>query len=561
LVLALTGSGIALIPGCAGQQPDYPDVPVDGGAIDIHCHLFNGSDLPVTRFLTQVVLTEQEAAAESIETQSTVVDPTVVERLIDLLTRGLLQDTPTAVEETKFLERRAPKMSSGTLKGARQQVIDRTARFLQQSDQPESFTTLSGGEQTLRQQILQAAGSSPEAIAPSTSEGYREVAARAVASNTGIGLLARWVALFFRYRHDLADELAKATRANGREPRLLVPSMVDYAHWLGQDSATGSSLPEQVEAFDHIARRRGQTAVHGMVGFDPLRTVFYRRNKPYQGFASKPFDPVALARNALTVHGFVGLKVYPPMGFKPIGNTDAQGYQQQVIAKLGSVHGLGKDLDKAMAEAFDLCIELDAPILTHARFSIGAGPNYAARADPAYWVDVLNKRQWRNLRLCLAHMGYFRLWNGSTTEGAATDRKTWEWTAGRYIKAHPDSHVYVDISYLTEVLGEGGEARRRAAAKLRQWIGECDPDVRHILYGTDWTMVGREPDFPNYTSEVVKFLRDDCQLNEEQLDRIMMANAVRYLGLNPGEKTRKRLTAFYDRHGLPISRLPGGDAN
>lgn len=558
LFLALAGSGIALMPGCAGTTEPFPDIPVEGGAIDVHCHLFNGTDLPVTRFLSQVVLAEHEPQAEAITPQGGIVDPTIVERLIRLLTHGLLRDAPTAVEETRYLERRTPKLQTATLKGARQQVVDRTAGFLEQGSQPEGFAALSGGDATLRQQILEAAGSSPESITPNMSVDYQQIAARAVASNSAIGLIARWVALFFRYRHELADELATATRRNGREPRMLVPSMVDYAHWLGEDAVKGSTLPEQVETFSHIARRHGNTAVHGMVGYDPLRAVFFKRRAVYDSFTNPPFDPLALARQALEESGFIGLKIYPPMGFRPIGNTDGQGYQDRVKTALGGMSGLGRDLDTAMAEAFDLCIEQGAPILTHARYSIGAGPNYAARADPAYWVDVLKKSRWRNLRLCLAHMGYFQPWNSSTTIGREPNRRTWEWTAGNYIKANPKSDVYIDISYLTEVLGGGDEMRRRMADKLREWIDECDPDVRHVLYGTDWTMVGREPDFPNYTSVVVKFLRYECELDDQQLDRVMMGNAIRFLGLLPGEKTRQRLTEFYERHDLPLSRLPGG---
>ena len=100
------------------------------------------------------------------------------------------------------------------------------------------------------------------------------------------------------------------------------------------------------------------------------------------------------------------------------------------------------------------------------------------------------------------------------------------------------------------MLASGADERHRIATSLREWIGECDPDVRHVLYGTDWTMVGREPDFPRYTSEIVTFFRSDCGLDETQLDRVMMTNAIRFLGLLPGDETRKRLEAFYRRHGL-----------
>ena len=273
----ITRRDTPMLPGCSGT--DYPDIPVSGGATDIHCHLFNGTDLPVTRFLTQVVLSENEVRSDAVAPQAGVVDPTIAEHLIELLTRGLLRDTPTAVQETEFLERRAPKMASATLRGAQQQVIERTAAFLESGGR-DGVVTQSGGDEALRLQILDATRVPRDAVAPATSEEFSDIVAQAVRSNTGIGRLARWVALFFRYRHDLADELAEATRANGKEPRMLVPLMVDYAHWLGEDTAPGSSLPQQVVVFDHIARRRNKAPVHGMVRFDPLRAVFFARGCP-----------------------------------------------------------------------------------------------------------------------------------------------------------------------------------------------------------------------------------------------------------------------------------------
>ena len=44
------------LPGCGGTRPKLPPAPTTGQLIDVHCHLFNGTDLPITRFLTRVAL-------------------------------------------------------------------------------------------------------------------------------------------------------------------------------------------------------------------------------------------------------------------------------------------------------------------------------------------------------------------------------------------------------------------------------------------------------------------------------------------------------------------------
>src|SRR3954453_18750490 len=95
------------------------------------------------------------------------------------------------------------------------------------------------------------------------------------------------------------------------------------------------------------------------------------------------------------------------MAFKPMGNTDGQGYPDLVTKHLGGAEGLGHHLDEQLARLYDLCISLDAPIIAHAAYSQGAGPEYAQRADPFYWTKVLANPRWQRLRLCLAHQGRF----------------------------------------------------------------------------------------------------------------------------------------------------------
>ncbi len=243
----------------------------------------------------------------------------------------------------------------------------------------------------------------------------------------------------------------------------------------------------------------------------------------------------------MTTHGFLGLKVYPPMGFKATGNTDEQSYPSEVIRALpGGVAGLGSDLDEAMSQAFELCLEFDAPIIAHANNSVARGAGYGMRAAPAHWIKALEKRP--RLRICLAHQGRFCWREDPLPAGVPASESTWEWTIGRYVRNNPDSHLYMDISYLSEVLDAG--SARYHADQLKAWIRKCDREARHIVYGTDWIMLGREQEVGTYGSRIARFLGKDCGLDERRIDRIMAGNALRFLGLNAGP-TRTRILIRY----------------
>lgn len=57
------------------------------------------------------------------------------------------------------------------------------------------------------------------------------------------------------------------------------------------------------------------------------------------------------------------------------------------------------------------------------------------------------------------------------------------------------------------------------------------------------------------------YLRRDCRWSDAMIDRVFVTNALRFFGLQPGEKTYKRLVAFYERDDLDASRLPSVDGN
>lgn len=213
----------------------------------------------------------------------------------------------------------------------------------------------------------------------------------------------------------------------------------------------------------------------------------------------------------------------------------------------------GKDpsgeLDKVLDDLYFLCVDLGAPILTHAYPSNGANDRYGYRADPFYWVPVLERHP--ELRVCFGHFGRFDA-KSEKAPASTWPEQSWEWTIGRHIKANPGSPIVADLSYFSEVFGDRDE-RGRLAKHLTAFIREFDQGVSHIVYGSDWIMLGKEPGYQNYAESVERFLRDDCRLDESARRRIFRDNAVRFMGLGRSDRTRQRLTRFYDKHDLSAS--------
>jgi predicted TIM-barrel fold metal-dependent hydrolase len=550
--LRLGGAALATsaLPGCA-SRPEYQDTAPTGHLIDAHCHLFNGTDLPITTFLTRLALRQYDETVCDLNPDTlrslTVEDPTFVESLIDLLVRLLLGSTPTARTERALLE----GDHTTTEDSEKLRILNLTERKLSDflAEPPAAAATpRDKRDASLREALRQEAEdtANPDGLRTLST---RDAAKALVRSPRLGGQIIRWAMLFFRSRQSLAQELIRASDSWGRPPLMLVPMMVDYAHWLGQTTRKGSSFFDQIALYGALSRR-SPVPIHGMVPFDPLRSVFWTEGR-HGRFETPEFDPLILAEEALTQHGFLGLKLYPPMGFRATGNeTEDAKYPEPAVAALSlPKNRLGPALDAAMTRAFDFCLRHDAPMLAHANNSIAAGTGYGRRADPWFWIRALQDRP--GLRICLAHGGGF-CWR-SDAPGLPAGQSSWEWAIGHYIRKTPTSHLYMDISYFSEAL-ETGSRTRHITDQLKSWIHDCDPEVRHIIFGTDWIMLDKEPKSHLYGRKVMEFLTEACGLTEAQLNRVMWQNAMRFLGLDSG-KTRERLLAFYNGRRPPWTEI------
>lgn len=560
-----------LLAACTGTRAQPGAVPpVRSRLIDVHNHVFNGSDLPTVRFIKIVILKHYPKQAVKV---LDIDDKDVIDQLLALLTFIVGRTrAPTAFVESRVLDLEQPQLAlntdgpdneSAVISAIAEFSVDRALAVDSQAlENPSGF-------RKLRRAVLTAAGESGVGVSdePITKSQTEEIARKAYRSKFDLGLLLRWFALFTRYRYVLVEQLTRDHRSQGFDSVLSCPALIDYDHWLGE-RVDRSPLPAQVSVMGRLARRKSGPVVHGYVGFDPLRQV------AWEAGTFKAYEPIALVRRAIREEGFVGVKLYSPMGFRPMGNSDpCQTYPDidsvnQILGKPGADSAtqdckprpadgsreLGEKLDRAMTKLFDTCVAESASILAHTNDSNGAAQDFSKRADPAYWLPVLQR--WPTLRVGLAHFGSFTARSVGSPSGAGLPEASWEWTVGRFIKQYPNAPVYYDISYLVEMVGLAKTDYDRYAATLRAWVKEFDPECRHLMFGTDWTMLGLDPAYEGYTARVYDFFGKDIGFDKARMDRLFWSNAAAFLDLQDTGVARARLLKFYARNGLPESRLP-----
>lgn len=267
-------------------------------------------------------------------------------------------------------------------------------------------------------------------------------------------------------------------------------------------------------------------------------------------------DPHDLVDDAINNHGFLGVKLYPPMGFRAWNNGDgkikfASAMKQYVDVAYPGIGDkqLGQLIDAELEKLYRYCAANGVPILAHAYNSNQADDCTGWRASPQYWGEVIDKfsTPQNPLRLCLGHFGSFSAHTKFQT-CSDFDAKAWEVIIGRILAKPGAQFVFADLSYLSEALDRsaGWQARRKKMGdQFKSFIAGNDPLAEHICYGSDWIMLGREAGHEHYHVALGDFLRDDVQLDAAQFNNIYFGNAGRFLGLRPGDQNRARLDKFY----------------
>lgn len=516
--------------------------------IDVHCHVFNGKDIPCRAFIRIVVFENfpelvdigARGFFEGIGDRAKLGAANTIVAMIEASAPSVPDERDCVVNDRCSWIWPSFGGLPGRDAGASQQNLDDqlVQDYLRlKSGQPrEKF--FKGDEWKDEIENLDAfMGTLVETDAISSDAGRSNAAKKLAKSDFELGPLLSWGKLLTSYRRDIIARYLETYDQSPFNILLLTPAMVDFNAWLpGAD--TVEPLAEQVDLMSLLSQKQTTARMHGYCPFDPLRHVHAKA-------AGNKTTPLALCQRAVKEAGFLGVKLYPPMGFRASDNASAGKFPKFVKP----APTFGRDLDTALYELYTWCEAEGVPILAHASDSQGANHNFGERADPIFWRKPL--ADFPALRLCLAHFGNF-----AEVPGAGKDiTKTWEWVCGGIVRDGKTPNFYVDLSYFGALVGKDDKAAVKTARDgLKRWIAEFDPACQRLLYGTDWSMIAKEGRNEYYLLAMDSFLRS-VGLTEAQLDNIYFKNAVRFFGLDLGGKARARLESYYAANNLFLGHL------
>jgi len=473
--------------------------------VDVHCHTFNARDLPIDGFVRSL--------AQGMGL------PAVLDPVIAPLTRLFHE---ALVEVTKIEEEieAAPESTSvdaaSRLKSAHEKRDAALAGLRNKIDELVTFYKIF--------ESAKDAGLLPEV--------------RKDASNKVVPILETMV-LIANTRRKIANSIANQYC----QVELFTPALVDFGYWIkrykvGEVYDADLSPAQQIEEHAKIitAAKKGElerknVSFHPFVAFNPWRHVAENRGDGRTILKS--------VQEAVESKGFIGVKLYPPSGFVPLGNA--------YLHDLKGEHG--RNLDAALEELYEWCTDKDVPILTHASMGNSFFKDSSWRASPWGWRHALEKHN--DLRVCFGHFGHMQGIDGKT---APVNCLAWAEGFLELMKTYPN--VYGDVS--NSLAGfKDRNVRETYQSQFLFWLcGRLSKDEKKVLahrllYGSDWWMgviSGDDAGFFDQIADMVKTSMGEYTKSAKEFPPdFWFRNSLRFLGIigDDGKvRTNERSTGY-----------------
>ena len=518
----VSGCSIPITPFCP-TDPTISD-PSTPLTIDAHAHVFNGSDLQIEAFFDLIVAVDNPSLkgfGQLLQELGRDFAPTAAEEMAELLkidavlrtcdTRGSLQAFDS-YRQTGYA-----KAVHG-LKAALQRLRARRLRsnesiFLEIGRQIDALPERYSDYKVSR---LRTARLSPESI---------NVAG-------GIDFIIR----NFQFRYvNVYDYLLEYSQGRARKIDLLVAHLVDFDWPIGNGNSTPTSLMDQVRVMERVSQLTGGRVLC-FAPFDPMKEVAFSL-----GLTSD--SSLQLIKDAVSNHGFIGVKLYPPMGFAPIGNASLgpEFWNQSWIPASLHRSDMGARLDRSLSELYSWCLTNGVPIMAHTSPTNGPSPAFKQLTKTKYWRSVRNI--FNGIRVDFGHFGDTDLIDDKGVRAKHLS-DLMDLMSGQFL--------YADSAYFVDLLSRPSELQAYLATLLRSSAKKGDAALaQRLMYGTDWEMVVLEgPKSDQYLQRfeaIVGALDYDSSLGAKGRlsDRFFGVNAAIFLGLAAGQPNRQRLDRYY----------------
>lgn len=477
-------------PSIPGEPPEaagmilQPRVIKDPGtpkfSVDVHAHFFNASDVPVKGYLEGPVAHDLKEPLRSLvmalapfADQLASIAPTASEEYAELL--GLAErpsikavTNPSAVLDD-LVRRRQSEISSQFYdvvkespfeqqynaitaeqrkrKGVlfRSELLqqlnkDSLGQALRQGSRPDKHRTL-----TLRQEVL--------------DEAYPE----GILAFVGYMLSHRWMNL-----HEYSQAYSATPDAFGVDH--VFGALVDFDRWL--DCPPRSSHDDQVKLHQLLSKLSGGY-MQPLVAYNPWTDIVTH---------GKATEQVV---DAIKKRGFVGVKIYPPNGFRPYGNTETP-----LLDMPGAP--TAADLDVVLAKFWDKCVEQNIPVMAHTGATMGSDNAHDKLGGPQGWGALY--RHYSGRVSPTVNAGHF---------GGDEPGNNWTNQIAELMAQPEGSTLYGDLGYWSRLRCENPEGDTCRNVRQRLQMAVAKPGVaKRVMYGSDWLMLSRERDWAMYPHDI-----------------------------------------------------------
>lgn len=249
---------------------------------------------------------------------------------------------------------------------------------------------------------------------------------------------------------------------------------------------------------------------------------------PFIMFDPRRKNAFELAKNALMNQGFLGVKIYPTMGYNPDPDSKDD---------MGNSYN-EPETNKALEALYIFCCKNNIPITTHcsrggafAEYFKGIKEEASGYCSPDNWKKVLE--QYNKLRLNFAHFGGDLL--------NCENENSWSHKILELIKDQRFINVYTDVSY-----HEDAFLNTTQYFDLLNELLEVKTIKDRILFGTDWNMTRhtwREKDYVRAFIDNIKGTK---------LKGLALKNPLKFLF--GGQDIPQRIQDFYRKS--KVLRLP-----
>lgn len=300
------------------------------------------------------------------------------------------------------------------------------------------------------------------------------------------------------------DRVAEALVAEMRETGILMatPLMMDFDSAYAKQKA---DIPyeEQVKSISQACLKYPGELMP-FIMFDPRRP-----------------NIVVLTVNALEKLGFLGVKMYPSLGYHPDPDNIYN----------------SKEANQALSDLYDYCEAEKIPITVHC--STGGAYNKKIMQSeelchPRNWEPVLKK--YPNLKLNLAHFG--------NSESMLDHGNPQSWANYIIRLMRGFSQVYSDTSYHEQAL------KKKSAKQYFQALENLMADevvVERIIFGTDWLMT-------RHTWTESEYVQAFNKLSESKRQQLGFNNPARFLFAEG--KFPARIKRFYQDNQIKLENIP-----